>query len=67
MNLFTKFQSYSYSATGKLDIVYMIDSTGSMSNWIEVVKNKCEEISLNLKVNIKNFDMNFGGVFYRDL
>ena len=45
----------------------MIDSTGSMFNWIEVVKNKCEEISLNLKVNIKNFDMNFGGVFYRDL
>ena len=44
----------------------MIDSTGSMSNWIEGVKNKCEEISRNLKVNIKNFDMKFGGVFYRD-
>ena len=66
LNLYTKFQSYSYSVTGKLDIVYMIDSTGSMSNWIEGVKNKCEEISRNLKVNIKNFDMKFGGVFYRD-
>ena len=53
---------------GKLDIVYMIDSTESMANWIEGVKAKCLDILNDLKknTNLKDFDIQFGGVFYRD-
>ena len=52
----------------ELDVVYMIDSTGSMSSWINGVKNKCKEISNKLKENkiLKDYDIKFGGVFYRD-
>ena len=53
---------------GELDIVYMIDSTGSMSSWISGVKDKCKEIlnKLNENDKVKNYDIQFGGVFYRD-
>ena len=46
----------------------MIDSTGSMSHWINGVKDKCKEISDKLKEDeiLKNYDIKFGGVFYRD-
>ena len=67
-NLFAKLKSHYGYGGGELDIVYMIDSTGSMANWINGVKNKCKEISKKLKENeiLKNYDINFGGVFYRD-
>ena len=67
-NLYTKLKPHYGYGSGELDIVYMIDSTGSMSNWINGVKNKCKEISDKLKENeiLKNYDINFGGVFYRD-
>ena len=53
---------------GELDIVYMIDSTGSMTSWIKGVKDKCKEIldKLNENKKLKNYDIKFGGVFYRD-
>ena len=54
---------------GELDIVYMIDSTGSMSSWIKGVKDKCNEILdklVNENPKLKNYDIKFGGVFYRD-
>ena len=46
----------------------MIDSTGSMMSWINGVKNKCKEIlnKLNENKKLKNYDIKFGGVFYRD-
>ena len=46
----------------------MIDSTGSMSSWIVGVKNKCKEISdkLNENIKLRNYDIKYGGVFYRD-
>ena len=52
----------------ELDIVYMIDSTCSMQGWINVVKNNCIKFFNSLKENkiLKNFDIQFGGVFYRD-
>ena len=67
-NLYTKLKPHYGYGGGELDILYMIDSTGSMDNWINGVKNKCKEISDKLKQNeiLKNFDINFGGVFYRD-
>ena len=67
-NLYTKLKPHYEYGGGELDILYMIDSTGSMANWINGVKNKCKEISDKLKQNeiLKNYDINFGGVFYRD-
>ena len=67
-NLYTKLKSHYGYGGGELDIVYMIDSTGSMDHWINGVKNKCKEISRKLKQNeiLKNYDINFGGVFYKD-
>ena len=54
--------------SGELDIVYMIDSTGSMGSWIKGVKDKCNEIldKLNENPKLKNYDIKFGGIFYRD-
>ena len=65
-NLYNKFDKY--FGKGELDIVYMIDSTGSMSSWINGVKDKCKEIldKLNENTKLKNYDIRFGGVFYRD-
>ena len=53
---------------GLLDIIYMIDSTGSMGSSIRGVKNKCIEILDKFKENkdLKNYSIQFGGVFYRD-
>ena len=67
-NLYTKLKKHYIFGTGELDIVYMIDSTGSMSHWINGVKDKCKEISDKLKEDeiLKNYDIKFGGVFYRD-
>ena len=66
MNLYTDLK-HNYG-TGELDIVYMIDSTGSMSSWISGVKEKCKEIldKLNENSKARNYDIKFGGVFYRD-
>ena len=65
-NLYTKLRQNVGSA--ELDVVYMIDSTGSMNSWISGVKDKCKEIldKLNQNEKAKNYDIKFGGVFYRD-
>ena len=46
----------------------MIDSTGSMEDWINGVKNKCQDIldKLNENKKLKLYNIKFGGVFYRD-
>ena len=46
----------------------MIDSTCAMTSWILTVKNNCNKIFDNLKKNkiLKNVDIQFGDVFYRD-
>lgn len=51
---------------GFFDIVYMIDSTGSMSSYLEAAKNQCINISNDLRNKFKNYNFQFGGVFYRD-
>ena len=48
------------------DIVYMIDATASMGDYLEAAKDQCINISKELKSKFKNYDFQFGGVFYRD-
>ena len=51
-----------------VDIVYLIDATGSMGREIEAANEKVKEIlkELNTKFEDKNLSFNFGAVFYRD-
>ena len=52
--------------TKEYDIVYMIDATGSMSDWINAVADRCLNISEELKLKFDYLDFYFGGIFYRD-
>ena len=51
---------------GKYDIVYMIDTTGSMRSWIEAVSEKCINITKELDSKFPKLNFKFGGIFYRD-
>ena len=48
------------------DIIYMIDATGSMGNYLEAAKDQCINISNELKSKFNNYNFQFGGIFYRD-
>ena len=52
----------------EVDIVYLIDATGSMGREIEAANKNVITILKNLKEKFKeiNFDFKFGAVFYRD-
>ena len=50
----------------EFDIVYLIDSTGSMGNYLKAARNECIDISNQLKSELPQFDFNFGAVFYKD-
>ena len=56
----------SFGATGKADIVFVIDVTGSMSGGIDGVKNNINEFAAAL-VNDYNIDANFALVEYQDI
>ena len=49
-----------------VDIVYLIDATGSMGFEINAAKENVVEIFGQLKKNYKDYDFRFGSVFYRD-
>ena len=51
---------------GEFDIVYMIDSTGSMGNYLKAARDQCINISNELQNIFTDFSFKFGGVFYRD-
>ena len=48
------------------EIVYLIDSTGSMSDYLTQTKNKCIDISKKLMEHYKKIHFKFGAVFYKD-
>ena len=52
----------------EVDIVYLIDATGSMDQEIEAANNNVIGILKNLKEKFKekNFNFKFGAIFYRD-
>ena len=51
---------------GQFDIVYMIDATGSMGNYLKAAKDQCINISNELQKKFIDYKIQFGGVFYRD-
>ena len=52
--------------TKEFDIVYMIDATGSMKEWINAATDGCINISKELKEKFQYLEFYFGAVFYRD-
>ena len=61
----TRFAALS-KATGKADVVFVIDATGSMYNAIEGVKGNISNFTKAL-VNEYNIDVNFALIEYRDI
>ena len=49
-----------------MDIVYLIDATGSMGAEIKAAKENVIKIFNKLKKNYKDYNFRFGSVFYRD-
>ena len=52
--------------SNEFDIVYMIDATGSMTNYIKAVKDEALNISNSLKEKFPMLMFNYGCIFYRD-
>ena len=51
-----------------LDLLFLVDATGSMSEEIESVKNNIINISINLLKykTMQKYDLSLGAIFYRD-
>jgi len=54
------------SSINEFDIVFIIDSTGSMSSYIEAAKSEAKNISEELSKKFPDMDFQYGYVFYRD-
>ena len=61
-----KWEGFIERKSPDFDIVYMIDATGSMSDYIKSVKEQCINISNILKKKYPHLSFNFGAIFYRD-
>lgn len=48
------------------DIVYALDSTGSMGGYIAAARDQCRNISNQLQSELSQYDFQFGALFYRD-
>ena len=59
-------QEFQNQTNGEFDIVYMIDSTSSMGNYLKAAKDQCLNISNELQNKFNDYNFQFGGVFYRD-
>lgn len=52
--------------TKEMDVLFIIDSTGSMKNAIEAAHNKVEDIAFEIRQVNRKADFKFGCVCYRD-
>ena len=50
----------------QVDLCFMVDCTGSMSNWIEAVKNNVKQLRDRLETEYKGCDIRFAFVRYTD-
>ncbi|EFA77641.1 hypothetical protein PPL_12248 [Heterostelium album PN500] len=53
-------------ASQRIDLLFLLDCTGSMGEYINQVKNDLVELREELKVNYKSLDMMFGFIRYTD-
>ena len=59
-------KGFTNSISNEFDIVYLLDSTGSMGSYLAAARDQCINISEQLKNELPEFCFNFGAVFYRD-
>lgn len=55
------------STIDKLDVIFTVDATSSMSDEIDYLKSELLDVIQRIKRNNSDLDINFGSVFYRDL
>jgi len=61
-----KWPKFKSQVVDKVDIVFCIDATGSMENWIEAAKKQSQAIANSSHSNHPGIHFNFGVIFYRD-
>ena len=61
-----QYKQYNKIQSKEVDIVYLIDATGSMSAEINAAKENVINIFEELTKNYKDYNFQFGSVFYRD-
>jgi Mg-chelatase subunit ChlD len=52
--------------TKKMDVVFVLDATGSMANTIQAAREKVEDLSFELHINQREADFMWGCICYRD-
>ena len=50
----------------EFDLLYLIDATGSMGDYIRAAKEESENISTKLRTSYPEYNFQYGYVFYRD-
>jgi hypothetical protein len=50
----------------KMDVVFVLDATGSMANTIEAARTKVADLAFDLHINQRDADFRWGCVCYRD-
>ena len=61
-----KILSDSTTSEKVFDLLFVIDATGSMSNYITAAKDETENISKELRNSYPEYHFQYGYVFYRD-
>jgi len=61
-----KWNGFQVCPNSNCDILFMIDSTGSMSSSIKAAHDKAERIAMNLKEAHRGIKFRFGSICYRD-
>ena len=56
----------SLGSSNEFDIIYMIDETGSMTDYIKGAKDEVLNISISVKYKVCTLNFNLGCIFYRD-
>ena len=66
VNYNAKWDRFLKKPVSEFDLVYFVDITGSMGEYLNGVKEYCKDISQKLKNELPNFEFSYGGIFYSD-
>ena len=61
-----RFNDFKKPPLSDFDLVFMIDTTGSMGGSLNMVNKYCIDIWNTLRAKIPGVHFKFGGIFYRD-
>ena len=52
--------------TNEYNICFIIDNTGSMGSWINIIKEICHDLFVEITKKFSEYDFYFGSVLYAD-